>query len=149
MLTLNLPTYEFNIKKDAGRLLIFDKLRRKFLVLTLEEWVRQNIIRYLIEEKNYPSGLISSEAGIKVNTLQRRYDGLIYTKDKKPLVLLECKAPNVKINQKVFDQIFAYNTQITAPFLLITNGLQHFFLKVDKDREVKFEKSIPSYKEIE
>lgn len=149
MLTLNLPTYEFNIKKDAGRLLIFDKLRRKFLVLTPEEWVRQNIIRYLIEEKNYPSGLISSEAGIKVNTLQRRYDGLIYTKDKKPLVLLECKAPNVKINQKVFDQIFAYNTQITAPFLLITNGLQHFFLKVDKDREVKFEKSIPSYKEIE
>jgi hypothetical protein len=149
MQTLNLPSYEFNIKNSDGRLLIFDALRRKFLVLTPEEWVRQNIIRYLIEEKKYPPGLISTEAGIKINTLQRRYDGLIYSKDKKPLVLLECKSPKIKINQSVFDQIFAYNTQIIAPYLLVTNGLQHFFLKKDESGKIKFEQHIPLFTEIE
>ena len=148
MQALNLPQYEFNTKNNDGRLLIFDELRRKFLVLTPEEWVRQNIIRYLIEEKKYPSGLISSEAGIKVNSLKRRYDGLIYSKEKKPLVLLECKSPKVKIDQKVFDQIFAYNTQIAAPYLLITNGLQHFFLAIENGA-VKFKQSIPPYEEIQ
>jgi hypothetical protein len=150
MQKLNLPEYQFNIKKEGNRLLIFDELRKRFIVLTPEEWVRQNLIKYLIQEKDFPPGLISLEAEINVNNLRRRYDGLVLSKkDNSPLVLIECKAPSVTINQKVFDQIFAYNTEIIAPYLFISNGLKHFFLATKKGEKPEFISSLPVYAKID
>ncbi len=148
MQELNLPTYQFNIKKQDQKLYIFDELRRKFIALTPEEWVRQNIIKYLVEDKGFPTGLISIEAEIDVNKLRRRYDGLVYSRQNAPLVLIECKAPSIAINQKVFDQIFAYNTQVIAPYLLITNGLNHYFLKRDIEGTFQFQKGFPLYNKL-
>jgi hypothetical protein len=148
MQKLNLPEYEFRQKKKAEILYIFDKRRMKFLVLTPEEWVRQNIIQYLIIEKGFPKSLISSEAGLKVNSLRRRYDILIYSKAGKPLLLVECKAPTVTINQQVIDQIVAYNSKIEAPCMLLTNGLQHFFLRVNSNGIFEFQHQLPFFNEL-
>lgn len=148
MQALNLPVYQFNIKSIQGKVSIFDDLRKKFVVLTPEEWVRQNIVKYLINEKEFPAGLISIEAEINVNNLRRRYDGLVHNRDQTPLMLIECKAPSVKITQKVFDQIFAYNTQVIAPYLLVTNGLQHFVLKQQVNEAPVFIQTIPPYTEL-
>lgn len=145
MQPLNLPQYPFNIKTIGGKLSIFDDFRKKFVSLTPEEWVRQHIIKYLVEDKAFPAGLVSIEAEINVNNLRRRYDGLVFTRTHTPLLLIECKAPSVKITQKVFDQIFAYNTQVIAPYLLITNGLQHFLLKMSANNTPEFIQSIPNY----
>ena len=147
MQALNLPTYQFNIRKQDGKLIIFDELRRKNIALTPEEWVRQHLIKYLIEEKNYPPGLISIEAEINVNNLRRRYDGLVFNRERQALVLIECKAPEIKINQKVFDQIFAYNTQVIAPYLLVSNGLQHYILEI-RNNKPKFLQEIPVFNEL-
>ncbi len=114
-------------------------------MLTPEEWVRQNIIQYLIHEKGFPAGLISSEAGLKVNMLKRRYDVLVYSKDRSPLMLVECKAPDVAITQKVIDQIVAYNSKILAPYMLISNGMQHFFLKRNNEGVFLFKPQLPEY----
>lgn len=148
MQALNLPPYHFNIKDNDGKKMIFDELRKKFLSLTPEEWVRQNIIQYLIQDKQFPPGLISIEAEINVNSLRRRYDGLVFSRNNMPLLLIECKAPSIKITQKVFDQIFAYNTQVVAPYLLITNGLQHFLLELKAGIAPKFLNSIDCYSEL-
>lgn len=148
MQALNLPVYQFNTKSIRGKVSIFDDLRKKFIVLTPEEWVRQNIVKYLINEKEFPAGLISIEAEINVNSLRRRYDGLVYNRNQSPLMLIECKAPSVKITQKVFDQIFAYNTQVIAPYLLVTNGLQHFVLKQEVNVAPVFIQTIPTYSEL-
>jgi hypothetical protein len=148
MQQLNLPSYSFTVKKKGDNTLIFDELRKKYLVLTPEEWVRQHIIKFLIQEKKFPSGLISIEAEINVNNLRRRYDGLVYSRKNSPLLLIECKAPTVEINQKVFDQIFAYNTQVIAPYLLVTNGLRHFLLKREKGGGFKFSKEFPEYDKL-
>lgn len=148
MQALNLPVYQFNTKSIRGKVSIFDDLRKKFIVLTPEEWVRQNIIKYLINEKEFPAGLISIEAEINVNSLRRRYDGLVYNRNQSPLMLIECKAPSVKITQKVFDQIFAYNTQVIALYLLVTNGLQHFVLKQEVNVAPVFIQTIPTYSEL-
>jgi hypothetical protein len=145
MQKLNLPLYKFRIKEDKNQTYLFDDLRKKFLLLTPEEWVRQNIIRFLIDEKKTPEGLISIEAGLNVNTLKRRYDALIFSKQGTPLILVECKAPKVKINQKVFEQILAYNSTISAPYMLITNGLQHFFLRRGEKGNFSFVDEIPTF----
>ena len=147
---LNLPAYDFRITTDKeNRCHIYDPFRKKNLVLTPEEWVRQHILRYLIEERGFPASLVSAEAGIKVNRLSRRYDALIYSRSGDPLLLTECKAPGVKINQMVFDQAVAYNQTIKAPYILITNGLKHYFCKLDEDlRQYFFLKDIPHYSEL-
>jgi hypothetical protein len=116
-------------KDNEGKLMILDVYRKKKLIVTPEEWVRQHLLRYLVEEKNYPAALISSEGGIKVNRLARRYDALIYDKSGKPLVLIECKAPSVKLNQAVFDQVIAYNHNLKAKYIIVTNGLKHYCCK--------------------
>ncbi|QQS51999.1 MAG: type I restriction enzyme HsdR N-terminal domain-containing protein [Bacteroidota bacterium] len=149
MQALNLPLYSFNIQNKGSKKEIFDEIRRCFVVLTPEEWVRQNILKYLVTEKGFPNGLISIEAGLRVNRLKRRYDGLIYSRQNLPLVLLECKAPAVSINQAVFDQIFAYNTSVSAPYLLITNGMNHFFLKRNAEGKMEFMNTIPEYRELQ
>ena len=120
---LNLPTYSFNIKLIEQRKYIFDFIRKKFVLLTPEEWVRQNFLKYLVEEKKYPVSLIAVEKEFKLNKLSKRSDVIIYDKQGQPLLIVECKAASVKIDQKVFDQIARYNMTLKVDFLVITNGL--------------------------
>lgn len=131
MQELNLPQYQFNIKIDENRRLIFDEIRKKFIVLSPEEWVRQNIIKYLISEKKYPASLIAIETGLKYNQLQKRLDILVYDKQANPYLIVECKAPEVKISQDTFDQVARYNMAFKAKYLLVTNGLNHFCCLMD------------------
>jgi hypothetical protein len=146
---LNLPTYSIKLKEEGGGQLIFDSIRRKYLVLTPEEWVRQNFIQYLIQEKDYPQSLIVIEKGLKLNELQKRADVLIYDKFGNPLLLIECKAAKVKINQETFEQIARYNQVFKVPYLIVTNGLNHYCCKVDFDKNnFEFLKEIPSYQEL-
>jgi hypothetical protein len=148
---LNLPEYQFRIREDKkGKKYIFDPYRKKELLLTPEEWVRLNIIRYLIEEKGYPAGLISAEAGIKFNKLSRRYDVLLYNQKGQPVMLIECKAPGVTINQNVFDQVVAYNSFIRAGHLLVTNGIKHFCCRISPGGErYLFLEKIPFFDELD
>jgi hypothetical protein len=147
---LNLPAYSFQITKSAtADLLIFDPLRKKKVLLTPEEWVRQNIIHFLIEEKKFPESLISLEAGIKVNRQSRRYDALIYSRSGTPLVLVECKAASVAILQDTFDQVTAYNRTVKANYLLITNGIKHYFCKINMEtKRYEFLDDIPVFDEL-
>ena len=149
MQKLNFPEYQFNLKRINDQVCIQDVIRKKYLVLTPEEWVRQHIITYLKEEKNYPQSLFSVESGIQVNTLKKRYDVLVFSRTGKPLVLIECKAPEVPINQKVFEQIVIYNSKVSAPYMLVTNGISHFFLRINSDsRKFVFEQNLPEFSEL-
>lgn len=143
---LNLPQYPIKIKEEGGKNYIFDTIRKKYLILTPEEWVRQNFIYYLIEEKNFPKGLIIIEKGLKLNELQKRADALVY-QDKDPLVLIEFKAPNIKINQEVFEQIGRYNSIFKVPYLIVSNGLEHYCAKINFNNSTfEFLEDIPDYK---
>jgi len=147
---LNLPAYSFRITKSAnGSLFIFDSFRKKQVLLTPEEWVRQNILRYLTEEKKFPASLISLEAGIQVYRKPGRYDALVYNRSGMPSVLIECKAPPVAIGQETFDQVAAYNRTVKAPYLLITNGIKHYFCKIIADKmKYDFMEDIPVFGEL-
>ncbi|MDP1745226.1 MAG: type I restriction enzyme HsdR N-terminal domain-containing protein [Bacteroidota bacterium] len=131
MKTLNLPSYQFKLKQQGLRTQIFDSIRKKYVVLTPEEWVRQNFLQFLIQEKNYPASLIAVEAGLKYNQLQKRMDVLVYDKQGTPHLMVECKAPEVKINQDVFDQIARYNMVFKVKYLVVTNGMHHFCCLMD------------------
>lgn len=146
---LNLPQYPIKLKKEGDKQYIFDTIRKKYLVLTPEEWVRQNFINYLIKEKEYPSTLISIEKGLKLNELQKRADALIYGKDGNPLLLIEFKAAKVKITQETFEQVARYNKVFKVPYLVVTNGMNHYCSKIDfKENSFQFLEDIPSYKEL-
>ncbi len=131
---LSFPKFEFKIQEeeDDGKLIIFDSLRKKFLVLTPEEWVRQHIIQVLIQNYDYPRSLFAMEKGVKYNTMSKRFDVLVYDREGNPFLLIECKAPDIKLSQKTVEQVCIYNKTIQAPYLGITNGKQHVFLKFDK-----------------
>ncbi len=147
MQTLNLPTYNFKLKNSQNKTLIFDKLRKKYVVLTPEEWVRQHFVHFLIDQKRYPETLIAIEKQLTINNLKKRTDILIFNSDGKPEVIIECKAPSIKISQKTFDQIARYNLQLKAEFLIVTNGLTHFYCKMDfKNKTYIFLKNLPDYK---
>ncbi len=149
MKKLNLPEYSFRITSEGNRLLIYDTFRKKKVVLTPEEWVRQNILMFLVREKKYPVSLISIESGIKVNQLIKRYDALVYNRQGNPVMLIECKAPEVAIRQDTFDQISAYNLSVIAQFLLISNGMKHFCCKLNEFRNsYNFLNEIPSFHEL-
>ena len=147
MQTLNLPTYNFKLKNSQNKTLIFDKLRKKYVVLTPEEWVRQHFVHFLIDQKKYPETLIAIEKQLTINNLKKRTDILIFNSDGKPEVIIECKAPSIKISQKTFDQIARYNLQLKAEFLIVTNGLTHFYCKMEfKNKTYIFLKNLPDYK---
>ncbi|MFC2117847.1 type I restriction enzyme HsdR N-terminal domain-containing protein [Bacteroidota bacterium] len=147
--SLNLPTYSFNIKSEGQRKLIFDKIRKRFVVLTPEEWVRQNFISFLIEEKKYPASLISVEMSIEVNRLKRRCDIVIFDRKGYPVLVVECKAPKVKITQSGFDQVAAYNIELQVNYLIVTNGLSFYCCSIDhKLKNYAFLKNIPEFEEI-
>ena len=149
MINLNLPDYTFKLYKEDKRTKIFDEIRQKKIVLTPEEWVRQNFIRFLIEEKNYPKGLMAIEKGLKLNGLQKRTDILCYSKNGNPLLMVECKAPNISIKQSVFDQIGRYNIHFKLPYLIVTNGLEHYCALINFDtKQFSFLKEIPNYDEL-
>lgn len=132
---INLPAYPFQLKQQGSTWYIFDELRKKHLVLTPEEWVRQHWIQHLIKEKNYPKSLISIEGGLQVNTMNRRSDLIVYDHSGAKMLLAEFKSPRVTITQKVFEQIAQYNTVHKIPLLLVSNGIQHFYC------EINFQKS--------
>jgi hypothetical protein len=148
MQELNLPFYNITIKEENGKQFIYDDIRKKYLSLTPEEWVRQNFIKYLISEKNVPASLIVIEKGLKLNELSKRADILIY-KDSSPILLVECKAPKVKITQDTFDQISRYNLIFKVPYLIVTNGLNHYCCKINFDKNnYTFLEEIPDFSAI-
>jgi len=143
---LNLPEYSFTIRQNKTGKEIFDPVRGKYVTLTPEEWVRQNFIRFLIEEKNYPSSLIAIEKGLTVNKKPRRFDAVAYDKTGMPLVLIEFKSANVAITQKVFEQIAIYNQLLKVKYLIVSNGLKHYCCKVDfEKRSIHFLENIPEF----
>ncbi len=145
MHALNLPTYAVRLRNQNGRNQIFDEVRKKWLVCTPEEWVRQHFIRWLITEKNYPASNIAIEVGLKLNTLQKRTDVVAFCQGQTHL-LVECKAPEVKISQKTFDQLFRYNLEVKAPFLAVTNGLSHFFAEFNStEQRIIYLENLPNY----
>lgn len=149
MLDLNLPPFDINIKKTAGRPSVFDRLRRKFVALTPEEWVRQHFINYLITEKNYPSSLIANEAQINLNNLKKRCDSVVYDRELSPVMIIEYKAPDVEITQHVFDQIVRYNIVLKVKYLIVSNGLNHYCCRMDYETQsFEYLPEIPSYNNI-
>jgi hypothetical protein len=143
---LNLPPYPFKIKNEGGTLFIFDEIRKKSLVLTPEEWVRQHFVQYLIREKNYPKTSIGLEGGLKLNTLQKRTDILVFNPSGDKILMIECKAPSVKISQSTFDQIARYNIVHKVPLLAVTNGLEHYYCEIDfAKRDYKFIADLPEF----
>jgi len=146
MQELNLPQYQFKLKESAGKIQIFDAFRKKYVVLTPEEWVRQNFLQYLVTEKKYAPSLIALEAALKYNELQKRADILVYDKQGSPFLLVECKAPEVKISQDVFDQVARYNMSFRVTYLVVTNGLDHFCCKMDYEKNsYQFLEEIPVF----
>lgn len=144
---LNLPSYQFKIKSSENKQLIFDTVRKKYVVLTPEEWVRQNFVQYLINERNYPSSMIAVEKQLSINNLKKRFDILIFNSDGSSKIIVECKAPTIKITQDAFDQIARYNLKLNADYLVVTNGLTHFSCKMDTQNEqYVFLQEIPDYK---
>ncbi len=147
MIDLNLPAYNFKIKSSENKRLIFDNIRKKYVVITPEEWVRQHYVSYLIAEKKYPISLISVEKQLLVNGLKKRTDILIFNKKGTPEIIVECKAPSIPITQQTFDQIARYNLKLKAKFLIVTNGLEHFYCQMDFENEqYLFLRDIPNYK---
>ena len=143
---LNLPNAALKTKLVEGTTQVFDAVRKKYLVLTPEEWVRQHFIHYLNKEKNYPFGLMGVEKMVKYNSLKTRADIVLYTADGKPNVIVECKAPNVKITQDAFNQIAKYNYKLRVKYLVVTNGLQHFCCEMDyENNKITFLEEIPEY----
>jgi hypothetical protein len=146
MIKLNLPTYNFKFKSKENKTLIFDKLRKKYMVLTPEEWVRQHFVHFLIDKKNYPTSLIALEKQLTINNRKKRTDILVFNTEGTPEIIVECKAPSIKITQDTFDQIARYNLKLKANFLIVTNGLEHFYCKMDFENETYiFLKEIPDY----
>jgi len=143
---LNLPTYNFRLKEDHGKDYIFDSIRKKFILLTPEEWVRQNFIQYLIHEKNYSESLMAVEKKITVNRKLFRFDLLIYDRQGKPKLIAEFKAPEVKIDQKSFDQVIRYNMALRVKHVIVSNGLKHFACEIDYiNNSYIFLKDIPEF----
>lgn len=125
---------------------IFDTIRKKFVVLQPEEWVRQHTLRFLMEEKKYPTSIINVEKQITVNGLKKRFDIVVFNSDGSIKILVECKSPDIKISQATFDQIAQYNIQLKAAYLMVTNGLEHYYCQIDlKEEKYTFLREIPDF----
>lgn len=145
MLPLNLPHYEFSVTQSKPPK-IFDFIRKKYVALTPEEWVRQNFLRFLVEEKKYPASLIFLEQTLKVYKMQKRCDAVVYDKKRTPQMIIEFKSPDVALNQKVFDQIARYNITLHVNYLIVSNGLKHFCCLINPESSsYLFLDDIPEY----
>ncbi len=146
MQKLQFPTYSFRFKNSENKIAIFDEIRKKFILLTPEEWVRQHIVQFLLQEKKYPKSYINVEKLIKINDLNKRYDIIVYQPNGELFLLIECKAPEVKITQETFDQIARYNLVLNAKYLMVSNGLNHYFCQMDFENEkYVFLEELPSF----
>jgi Type I site-specific restriction-modification system, R (restriction) subunit and related helicases len=149
MSVLNLPPADMKIRKQEGKDYVFDPLRKQYVRLTPEEFVRQQFVSYLICQKNYPSGRLANEVQISLGNVTRRCDTVLYDELLQPLMIIEYKAPSVEIDQTVFDQIARYNRTLDVPWLIISNGMRHFCCRIDKGKgEVVFEKEIPDFQKL-
>ena len=143
---LNLPNAVLKTKLVEGTTQVFDAVRKKYLVLTPEEWVRQHFIHYLNSKKKYPFGLMGIEQMVKYNEQSTRADIVLYTNEGKPNMIVECKSPKVKITQDAFNQIAKYNFKLRVDFLVVTNGMQHFCCAMDYENDkITFLKEVPDY----
>jgi type I site-specific restriction endonuclease len=143
---LNLPIVALKTKLVEGTTQVFDQVRKRYLILTPEEWVRQHFIHYLNQEKNYPLGLMGVEQMVKYNGMQTRADIILYTAEGKPNMIVECKAPNVKIMQDAFNQIAKYNFKLKVKYLVLTNGIQHFCCRMDyENNSISFLEEVPAF----
>jgi hypothetical protein len=149
MKKLNFPTYSFRFKNSENKVAIFDEIRKKFILLTPEEWVRQHTLHYLLQDNKYPKSYINVEKLIKINTLNKRYDIVVFQPNGSIFLLIECKAPEVAITQKTFDQIARYNLALKAKYLMVTNGLNHYFCQMDFENEKYiFLSELPQYENL-
>ena len=147
MQPLNFPDYEFRFKGNENDFFIFDIVRKKFVPLKPEEWVRQHVIMFLFNDKGYPLQLLSVEKQLIINKMQKRYDLVGYFPNGKINLVVECKAPTVEITQETFDQIARYNMILKANYLMVTNGINHYYCEMDyKNEKYVFKKNIPKYK---
>ena len=149
MTALCFPKYPFRIKTEGTHQMIFDRIRKKWLVLTPEEWVRQHMLRYLAEDKNYPSSLMAIEMGLQLNGTKKRCDIAMYNNKGEAIALVECKAPTIKITQAAFDQIARYNMELKVKYLIVTNGLKHYCCVIDFDKkDYQFLNGVPNYQDL-
>lgn len=149
MLSLNLPKYETKICERDGKLQIFDPLRKCHVALTPEEWVRQHFVNFLIESRGFPATLMANEVAITVNGMKRRCDTVVYDRQLQPRVIVEYKAPTVKITKEVFAQISRYNLTLKVDYLIVSNGLQHYCCRMDyTNNSYSFLQEIPEYTKI-
>lgn len=146
---LQLPTAPLRLRGQDGQTTVFDPLRRRYVRLTPEEWVRQHFIHYLISCKGYPAGLLANEVSLSLNGMQRRCDTVLFGRERQPRMIVEYKAPHVAINQKVFDQITRYNIVLRTPWLVVSNGLTHICCHLDLDAQTyAFVREIPNYEDL-
>ncbi|MDR2691530.1 MAG: type I restriction enzyme HsdR N-terminal domain-containing protein [Dysgonamonadaceae bacterium] len=149
MLELNLPQAELNIKEENGKAYVFDRLRKQFVRLTPEEYVRQSFVSYLITYKNYPQSRMANEIGIELGNVKKRCDTVLYDEYLHPLMIIEFKAPSILIKQNAFDQITRYNMRLNVPWLIVSNGVRHYCCRVDYEKkEYFFLKDIPEYEKL-
>ncbi len=149
MYRLNLPSYETKFQEKGGKQLIFDFLRRKYVALTPEEWVRQHFTHYLVEQKGYPRGLMANEMELRLGEKRLRCDTLLYNRNLQPKMIIEYKAPTIQLQQRVFDQITAYNMLLHVDYLVVSNGLQHYCCRMDYEHHsYAFLRDIPHYTEL-
>ncbi len=142
---LSLPAFEYRVKRVDGTLLIYDVIRKKYVTLTPEEWVRQHVVHYLLRFRNYPISGIAVEKEIRVCGLKRRFDLVCYDRKADPWLIVECKAASVKLSREVFDQAFGYNLCLEAPYIAVTNGIEHFCGTVGENREFTLLREIPGF----
>ena len=146
---INLPPYEIKLREKDGQRQIFDFLRRRYVSLTPEEWVRQHFVHFLIEQKGYPKGLLANEVELRVGDKKLRCDSLLYNKALQPQMIIEYKAPHIEITQRVFDQITVYNFLLHVDYLIVSNGLQHYCCRMNYEKNSwEFLKEIPNYSSL-
>ena len=146
MLELSLPGFDYKVKKQNGTVMIFDIVRKKYVVLTPEEWVRQHFVHFLIAHKGYPSALLANEVMVKLNGTTKRCDTVLYRRDLSARMIVEYKAPHIEITQAVFDQITRYNMVLKVDYLIVSNGMQHYCCRIDyAHQSYTFLQDIPDY----
>ena len=149
MQELNLPRFEIRVERHAGRLTIFDILRRRHVALTPEEWVRQHFVHFLIEHKGYPKALMANEIQLAIGNKKLRCDSVLYDRTLRPRMIIEYKAPTVNITQKVFDQITIYNMLLHVDYLVVSNGIKHYCCRMDyANQKYLFLEDIPDYQNL-
>lgn len=150
MFNLHFPEFDFKVKTEDEKQLIFDKLRKKYVVITPEEWVRQHIVHYLTEVKNYPESFISVEHSIVINNIAKRCDIVVFNKSFQPKLIIECKRPEINLTQNVFDQAGRYNLTLRVPYVAITNGVENIVAHIDlQNGKYNFIDAYPKYKQLE